>query len=473
VPAKRDRTASDRSIDRLIEGELRRADPGAIPPASPACVEAGLLAAWSERALTSEESREVEAHLADCARCQAMLAAFARAEPPTAAAPAHAWWSMRWLVPIAAAAAAIALAVWVARSPAVVPESPVDTLARSEPQAAPPIPLQADRVVANQGTQPPARPEEPQSFRRGAAPRQAAGAGQQTKGGTAAKTTAASGAVAQTAPPPAAPPVPPPAAAAPPPPPATPPPPPPAMTPPPRGVVGGIPRPPPAGNPVAAGAARAADETRSSTVAGLVVSEFGSDDSMTAASGIVGGFGGRGGGRGGGGGGGSRAGGGRGGGSIAPASPMRWRILSPGVVERSEDEGASWIPVPIEPAGPPVTGGVAPSRLVCWLVGREGLVLLTTDAEHFTRVAFPQAVDLASIRATNAREAAVTTTDGRTFTTSDGGQTWKPGTGPWAVGVRSGGPRPQRSTSRPQIKSRLTRPQLRESDELRRLSPRT
>jgi photosystem II stability/assembly factor-like uncharacterized protein len=62
---------------------------------------------------------------------------------------------------------------------------------------------------------------------------------------------------------------------------------------------------------------------------------------------------------------------------------------------------------------------------VCWLVGRAGLVLLTTDGVRFERVKFPETSDLSAIRATNARQASITTADGRVFVTADGGATWK------------------------------------------------
>jgi photosystem II stability/assembly factor-like uncharacterized protein len=39
-------------------------------------------------------------------------------------------------------------------------------------------------------------------------------------------------------------------------------------------------------------------------------------------------------------------------------------------------------------------------------------------------VAFPEAVDLSAIRATDERRASVSTADGRTFSTTDGGSTW-------------------------------------------------
>src|SRR5918994_4011407 len=80
------------------------------------CIDGETLAAWSAGALRPAEAASVEGHLADCARCQAMLATFVRTEPP--APPHQAWWQrwqVRWLVPLATAATVAA--IWVA-SPA-------------------------------------------------------------------------------------------------------------------------------------------------------------------------------------------------------------------------------------------------------------------------------------------------------------------------------------------------------------------
>jgi photosystem II stability/assembly factor-like uncharacterized protein len=63
---------------------------------------------------------------------------------------------------------------------------------------------------------------------------------------------------------------------------------------------------------------------------------------------------------------------------------------------------------------------------VCWVVGRAGTVLLTTDGRRFQRLPFPETDDLAAVRAMDARTAIVTTADMRNFRTTDGGQTWTP-----------------------------------------------
>jgi photosystem II stability/assembly factor-like uncharacterized protein len=98
-------------------------------------------------------------------------------------------------------------------------------------------------------------------------------------------------------------------------------------------------------------------------------------------------------------------------------------VLSSGAVERSSDAGTSWQPITIDPPTLRITNGSA-SPTACWLVGRDGVVLLSTDGTNFTRVTPPAPVDLASITATSPREATVRTSDGRTFLTTDGGQTW-------------------------------------------------
>ena len=110
--------------------------------------------------------------------------------------------------------------------------------------------------------------------------------------------------------------------------------------------------------------------------------------------------------------------------STAAVVAYRWRVLTSGDVERSAPNGAAWTPVDL---GPPafILGGAAPGGVVCWLVGRAGVVLLSVDGLRFDRLPFPEQVDVAAISAFDARRATVRTSDGRTFSTVDGGQTWK------------------------------------------------
>ena len=85
--------------------------------------------------------------------------------------------------------------------------------------------------------------------------------------------------------------------------------------------------------------------------------------------------------------------------------------------------GPKWPPPPADLAAQIVVAS-APSADVCWMVGRGGIVLRSTDHETWQRVNIPQALDLSAISATDARTATVTAADGRTFSTADGGMSW-------------------------------------------------
>jgi len=110
---------------------------------------------------------------------------------------------------------------------------------------------------------------------------------------------------------------------------------------------------------------------------------------------------------------------------VSPDPMSRWRIAGARSVERSSDGGATWQP---QQAGATsdLVAGSSPSPTVCWLVGRNGLVLLTIDGRQWRPVVSPVSADLSTVRATDASTAVITTSDGRTFRTSDAGQTWVP-----------------------------------------------
>lgn len=109
---------------------------------------------------------------------------------------------------------------------------------------------------------------------------------------------------------------------------------------------------------------------------------------------------------------------------VSPNPSSRWRVLASGTIERSEDGGRIWIPVRIAP-NEEVLAGASPGPLACWLVGRNGLVLLATDGTNFTRLPFPESVDLVAVSSPEARIATVTTADGRVYRTEDAGRTWR------------------------------------------------
>jgi photosystem II stability/assembly factor-like uncharacterized protein len=95
-----------------------------------------------------------------------------------------------------------------------------------------------------------------------------------------------------------------------------------------------------------------------------------------------------------------------------------------GVVERSTNGGATWQKQSTGASIMP-TAGSSPSPLVLWLVGPQGLVLLTTDGSSWKRLTFAETTDLTSVHASDDKSATVTTSNGRTFSTADGGATWE------------------------------------------------
>jgi hypothetical protein len=106
-----------RSRDESVEQLLRRNGAGA-PPVE-ACLDAEVIAAWLAGGLADHEREAAESHAANCARCQAMLAASVTAEP--VAPTRRPWWSVGnvgWLVP---ATAAVATAFWFYLAPATGP----------------------------------------------------------------------------------------------------------------------------------------------------------------------------------------------------------------------------------------------------------------------------------------------------------------------------------------------------------------
>lgn len=99
------------------------------------------LAAFADGSLSRAERAAAEAHAADCPRCLQLLAAMARTEP----APIRRAWRLpvivRWAVPLAAAATALALWVNVSQrdeeavSPMATVSAPSEPQAKSEPSA--------------------------------------------------------------------------------------------------------------------------------------------------------------------------------------------------------------------------------------------------------------------------------------------------------------------------------------------------
>ena len=110
---------------------------------------------------------------------------------------------------------------------------------------------------------------------------------------------------------------------------------------------------------------------------------------------------------------------------LTPDSKILWRIAGGGFVERSEDGGATWNGTLPSPNAHFVSGS-APSAKVCWLVGDDGIILLTRDAVNWQTIPPPAREDFVAVSARNRSSATVTTADGRKFTTTNQGESWTP-----------------------------------------------
>jgi hypothetical protein len=360
-----ERSDRDRALERAVGQALRR--PG---DARGQCPDGETVAAWAAHTLGEAEAASVEAHLSSCRRCQALVAVFARTEAEPVAAGASLWqrWRLQWLVP--AAAAATALALWVALpDDSGRPASPVSEVASGpapaetagptdtqmpapaptqapadvEPSAASPQPVgaSADRFSDARQTVPSAEPVAPAAP--GAAPAvrqqgqtaladQAAAKAEEAARSPRAETESAAGLEVRAAPPP-----------------------------PPR---------------------QDATLERNVARAPALMVEI-----------------------------------------VSPQPATRWRIRPDGQVERSTTGGAAWESVA---TGAPAafTAGSSPDPSVCWLVGSAGAIRVTTDGVRFREVRFPQRLDLVMVTATSAASAVVTAADGRRFRTEDQGTTW-------------------------------------------------
>lgn len=342
----------DQAIERLLRQSLKTPPAGATD----ACLDAEMLAAWADGGLSSEELERAHLHVADCARCQAMVAGLVHsaANAPLPQPAPRRW--LAWLVPLTAAAAAVAIWVAVPRAPGVAPQSIAENrnrAAQEKTEPAAPNPLSEPSTVlkepqaAAKSDQPPRDQAQASELRKDADQPEVdrlKRESQASNGAAAlADNAAAANAPASPAPAPAAPA--------------------PSVAP-----------------------AREAFQARSATSAA---------SAKLAASDVA----------------------------VSGDATIRWRISATGL-EHSTDSGATWDSIATGVSSS-LTAIAAPSTTVCWVAGRRGVVLRTTDGRNFSRVAFPEMTDLSSVQATDARSATVTASDGRVFTTSDGGATWQ------------------------------------------------
>jgi hypothetical protein len=361
---------TDETRDRAVERLLRRSvEIGSQAEVSPACVDAETFAAWTDGALRGPALTAVEAHVAGCARCQSMAALIIRSSPPAPSALPWWRWSLRspWLVPLTAGAAAVA--IWsVVPGPAPAPSQPGTSVNAPVERAAPEAKAESQPTDSNRQTADGKRQtadEKRQTAADNAAPatgNRQPSAGNRQPADVGLQAERLQEAESRRRGETARPD---------------------AVSPSPSVAAA-----PPA--PAAAAPARPAAEESAGRV--------GAADALMKREAFA-----------------------REVGSPDPA--VRWRLRAAGIIERTEDNGATWTMLTTG-VTVDLTAGVSTSPSVCWVVGRNGTVLRTTDGRSWTRVNIPDAADLVSVDATDASVAVVTSADGRRFRTSDGGRTW-------------------------------------------------
>jgi hypothetical protein len=404
-------------LDAILRPAMRER-PG---PATPECADAESIAAYSDRSLATSERERLEAHFADCMRCQLMLADIARADESARVAKAASAvpWYRRWSVAIPALAAVAAVLVFIAiRRPAN--EEPRNdqlvVMAKNEAVQSPvlaPAPVLAPSVPAAAPTSPALLSSE---IAMNEAHRQAIARSESSTMSRDASAPAPAPAMAPAVP--AAAPEPQPAA---------------AVSAPPAS----------ASNEIAMNEAKAESASRGSigaffsqgmqrraramgALAGAAAPNTGAQGYGEAASAK------------------GAAVGAASGAMVAGGAPLsstevsspapifvtisspdrsvRWIAGKNGLVQRRDADGATH--TQHSGVSTDLVAGSAPSATVCWIVGRSGTVIRTTDGEHWELITAPSTDNLTRISASSATEATVTTAGGQSFATSDGGASW-------------------------------------------------
>ena len=428
-------------------------------PATPECADPEMLAAYYDRSLAEPDRERLEAHVADCARCQAQLAAIARADEATSAThprPGVSWLRPLIVVPALAAAAALLIVVRTmrtsndesrARDQVAMAKHEVplaDLAARAPSRASPPVAATVPSAPAsNQLAMNEAKPEPPRLTKH----RQALGRRDELheRAMPPAKETqlpksehevvasapsrTASGDLASTGASPAS--GQPPVSA-------------PAQT----GAVSApaemgsdqtaaapsmqVPAPAPYAMSENAAAPRALAGTASLAARGYDASAVGGPPPAGggASAGAVAG---------------TAIGAGAGIGSatgaiagsatpnagpspevLAMISPpdrsTGWQVGKNGMIMRRDPDGRTH--PQRSGVSTDLTAGAAPSSTVCWIVGRSGTIIRTIDGEHWELLASPTGDNLVAVASDSADHALVTTASGQNFATSDGGTSW-------------------------------------------------
>ena len=384
----RDTVTTDR--DESIDGLLRRTHP-TDPALLDSCPDTETLAALADDTLAAAARSDLETHVAVCQRCQGVMALIAQTDVPVeatagedAAAVRVPWWrkEMKWLVPAAAVATAVAVWILIPNQQTPVPPAPLSDQQTPTPPAplpdqnAPALPPLTKEVVTIEplrfpgGAPAGATPAPPAATAPKEAPQpQAAPTLSELRAATRDQTllTAEQNELARAE----------------------------------RGAVipeqqrFGQPSAPPAAAPPAAAAAVAPPTV--ARLAGAPPAAAARQASPPVFFDV-----------------------------IPPAAGARWQV-GPGAMVHNSTDGGTWWTTQQTGVSAVFMSGSAPSAEVCWLVGQGGIVVRTIDGgRQWQRVPFPESADITAVTATTASDARVTLADGRRLTTSDGGQTWAP-----------------------------------------------
>ena len=104
-----------------------------------------------------------------------------------------------------------------------------------------------------------------------------------------------------------------------------------------------------------------------------------------------------------------------------PDRSVTWVVGANGMIRRISPHGTLVMQSGVSTE---LVAGAAPSSSVCWVVGQKGTIVRTIDGEHWQSVIAPTTDDLRAVTASSADEATITTVDGKSFATSDGGVSW-------------------------------------------------
>jgi hypothetical protein len=318
------------------------------------CLDAETLAAWMDGGLKGAPLHEVEAHVAGCDRCQMLLGAMGRTRAGIPAAPpatAPRRW-LAWAVPLAAAATAIA--IWVAipqqrRAPQISQPAASTARAESERSVQPFAPAAPPTTAAQSPSERQPARLEPDTVSRQAESRPALAP---PPSSAAAKTPAA-----------------------------------------PKTIDAPLPQAPTQEAAAVAPLQKseaAGDVAQAAPVAAAPPQSRAEQAAPAAANGIAG----------------------RVAALASPPAPSIQMLC-----------GSNWTMAPADVAARLIAGS-SPSPDICWVVGRGGVIRLSTNRQTWQPIRFIDMTDLSAVQAFDARTATVTTADGRTFRTSDGGVSW-------------------------------------------------